>query len=87
MPFTGPFSGAFSCIGVGHAQVLMMLKNLDTMTEPVAAGYSWQTLATSMAQATPPGKPMILAYMARPGNQISTELPLEQFVSYVAPKV
>ena len=55
-------------MGVGHAHVLMILKNFETMTDPVAAGYSWQTLATSIAQATPPGKPIMLAYMARPNT-------------------
>jgi hypothetical protein len=56
----GPSSIGLSNTGCGHFHCVMIRKNLLTITDPVACGYSWQTLATSMAHATPPGKPMTL---------------------------
>lgn len=51
--------------GCGHAHWPMMRKNLPMTTAPVAWGYNWHTLATNIAHATPPGKPITLAYIAR----------------------
>lgn len=55
----------FSKTGCGHAHLPMMRKNFPMITAPVAWGYSWHTLATNIAHATPPGNPITLAYIAR----------------------
>ncbi len=54
----GPSSMDFNNTGVGHDHLHMMTKNLLRTTALAACGYNWQTRATSIAQATPPGKPI-----------------------------
>jgi len=46
--------------GAGHSQDEKTRKNLCTIVEAEALGYSWQVRATSIAQDTPPKKPKTL---------------------------
>ena len=43
--------------------MLYSLKNVVTRVEAEAFGYSWQILATRMAQEMPPRKPREFEYM------------------------
>ena len=57
--------GSFSdkCVswtGVGQFQEENVLKNISTILITEARGYSWQILATMMAQDAPPGNPKAL---------------------------
>lgn len=55
----GPFSIFLRMTGCGHCQALKMAKKRPTMPAASAVGYSWQMRAVSIAQATPPRKPLM----------------------------
>jgi hypothetical protein len=59
-----PFIRYLSTTGLGHDHVKNILKKRDMIVAGQPLGYSWQTLATRIAQATPPKYPIELEYIA-----------------------
>jgi hypothetical protein len=53
-------SMCLSTTGLGQDQVAKILKNREITVVAQPLGYSWHTLATRIAHATPPKYPMAL---------------------------
>ena len=61
------------------------MKNLLTIAPATALGYSWHIRATSIAQATPPKKPLTLEYMALPNELLWVMICMHVYCAYAEP--